>query len=155
VGVNGARCLVVANRTLGGERLRQAITDRIDGGRESFYVLVPLAVPAASARAPLPSAQGVADGAAADAAAREEAARRSQHRLNVLLEVIAEARGVAHGEVSSANPVVAVRRVLARATFEEILVSTLPANLSRWMRRDVPSRIARLTDIPVTHIEAR
>jgi nucleotide-binding universal stress UspA family protein len=37
---------------------------------------------------------------------------------------------------------------------EEIIVSTLPSRLSRWLRMDVPSRVARLSDVPVTTIEA-
>jgi hypothetical protein len=38
--------------------------------------------------------------------------------------------------------------------FDEIIISTLPATLSRWLKLDAPSRIARMTQVPVTHVEA-
>jgi hypothetical protein len=50
----------------------------------------------------------------------------------------------------------AVKRALERQDgFDEIIVSTLPAGLSRWVKKDVPRRIARLTDMPVTTVQAK
>jgi hypothetical protein len=50
----------------------------------------------------------------------------------------------------------AAKEVLERhSAFDEIIVSTLPAGLSRWVKKDVPRRIARLTGVPVTTVEAK
>ena len=38
--------------------------------------------------------------------------------------------------------------------FDEVIVSTLPGQTSRWLRCDVPYRIGALTDLPVTHVVA-
>ena len=37
---------------------------------------------------------------------------------------------------------------------DAVIVSTLPAGVSRWLKMDLPSRIDRMTDAPVTTIEA-
>lgn len=36
----------------------------------------------------------------------------------------------------------------------EVIVSTLPAGISRWLKLDLASRIARMSDVPVTTVEA-
>jgi hypothetical protein len=42
--------------------------------------------------------------------------------------------------------------VLRTHEFDEIILSTLPAGPSRWLRQDLPHRLARVTRIPVTHV---
>jgi hypothetical protein len=56
--------------------------------------------------------------------------------------------------VGAPEPTVAVQDVLEEQAFDEVIVSTLPTSLSRWLRMDLPSRIARMTDVPVTTVEA-
>jgi hypothetical protein len=61
------------------------------------------------------------------------------------------------GEVGDANPVEAVAAALRREgndAFEEVIVSTLPLGTSRWLRLDAPTRIHRVTGLPVHHIVA-
>jgi hypothetical protein len=66
-----------------------------------------------------------------------------------------EAAGLrATGAIGDADPVQAVAEVCPPGTFDEIIVSTLPGQTSRWLRSDVPYRIGRLTDLPVTHVIA-
>ena len=48
----------------------------------------------------------------------------------------------------------AVAEVCPPGSFDEVIVSTLPGQTSRWLRSDVPYRIGRLTDLPVTHVIA-
>jgi hypothetical protein len=60
----------------------------------------------------------------------------------------------AEGEIGDADPVVAVDEVCRPGRFDEVIVSTLPGQTSRWIRSDVPYRIAALTDLPVTHVVA-
>ena len=38
------------------------------------------------------------------------------------------------------------------STFAGIIVSTLPRTVSKWLKLDVPSRIARQTTVPVQHV---
>jgi hypothetical protein len=56
------------------------------------------------------------------------------------------------GEVGDRNPALAVGDVLRREHFDEIIVSTLPLGPSRWMKRDLPKRLAREHNLPVTHV---
>lgn len=145
--------LIVANQTLGGAKLDAVLRDRIAAGRTEFHIVIPMIAPALEA---------VAWGApeigfvipAPDPEAVDEARRRSEHRLEATVERIREAGGTASGEVGDTDPAEAVRRVLEQRNFSEILVSTLPPGLSRWLKMDLPSRLERLTDVPVTVVEA-
>ena len=60
----------------------------------------------------------------------------------------------AEGMVGDSDPVQAVDEVCKPGTFDEVIVSTLPGQTSRWLRSDVPYRIGALTDLPVTHVVA-
>jgi hypothetical protein len=53
------------------------------------------------------------------------------------------------------DPLRAVLEVYSPAEFDEIIVSTLPAWGSRWMRSGLPQRIERHTGALVRHVEAR
>ena len=56
------------------------------------------------------------------------------------------------GEVGDADPISAIAAVLARSDFDEILLSTLPASVSRWLRMDLPARVARRWGAKVVHV---
>jgi len=60
----------------------------------------------------------------------------------------------AEGEIGDSDPVQAVAEVCRPGMFDEVIVSTLPGQTSRWLRSDVPYRIGALTDLPVTHVVA-
>ena len=60
----------------------------------------------------------------------------------------------AEGVVGHVDPVQAVEEVCKPGRFDEVIVSTLPGQTSRWLRWDVPYRIGALTDLPVTHVVA-
>lgn len=150
--------LVVANQTLGGEELDATITDRVGHGHRSFHVLVPLVTPEHEVPtwAPADPTFGVPASAPAPPGTDplEEARQRSLHRLDAMLTRIRAVGGTGDGEVGDHDPVRAVDAVLQSRDVDEIIVSTLPAGLSRWIRLDVASRIQRLTNVPVTRIEA-
>ncbi len=68
----------------------------------------------------------------------------------------AEAGLEADGRVgSSVDPVTAAIEAYDPARHDEIVVSTLPASTSHWLRIDGPSRIARLTGALVRHVVAQ
>jgi nucleotide-binding universal stress UspA family protein len=156
------RCLIVANQTLGGAELDRAIRERSGRGIDGFHVVVPTT--AVRDEAGWSGGFLYAEGVpveAIEAAARqheadvEVARRRAQDRLEQMLDRIRAAGGTAAGEVGASDPLEATRDALEREdAFDEIIVSTLPSRLSRWLRMDVPSRVSRLTDVPVTTIEA-
>jgi hypothetical protein len=58
------------------------------------------------------------------------------------------------GLVGDPDPFVAVQDALAGEPFDEVIVSTLPARVSHWLRRDLPSRVEQL-GLPVTVVTAR
>ena len=68
-----------------------------------------------------------------------------------LLEEAAD--GHVEGLVGDTDPLVAVRDAIERFGFDEVIVSTLPARVSRWLRRDLPTRVRQL-GLPVTVVTA-
>lgn len=64
----------------------------------------------------------------------EQGLERSQHRLEAMLQRIASLGGEAEGDVGAPDPMEAVKSVLDRESFDEVIVSTLPVGISRWMK---------------------
>jgi hypothetical protein len=163
------RHLIVANQTLGGDQLDRTVTERIERGDSQFYVVVPMTAPKHESDSwsrgfPVHggmSAVQIDEARRAieeDARRREElfaeARRRAEQRLQQMLEKIESAGGVADGEVGDADPAIAVKAALESQTPDEVIVSTLPAKFSRWVKMDLPSKVSRMTDAPVVTIEA-
>ena len=128
-------CLVVANRTLPGQELAAAVRERVAEGERTFYVLVPLT--------PVPH------GAVWD---EQESAEAARGRLAAFLGVLRHQGVEAEGEIGDRDPLQAIRDVLRARAVDEIILSTLPAGISRWLQMDVPSRLAREIDLPITVI---
>jgi hypothetical protein len=153
--VSMGRILVVANQTLGGPELDRTVRDRIEAGSHSFYVLVPMIRPELEASwMPGEAAFGMPAAPRMDTDAIEEAESRSRQRLHLMIERIRDLGGEPDGEVGDSDPFGAVRKVLEHEKFGEIIVSTLPIGISRWLKMDLPSRIERHVDVPVTTIVA-
>jgi hypothetical protein len=122
------RILVVANVTADSPELIAALKDRSSRARCAFTLLVP---------------------APAGGKVGREAA---QERLAAALEAM-RAEGLAvEGEVGDQDPITAVHETWDPAQFDEVLVSTLPTGASRWLQVDLPHRVERLTNVPVTHV---
>ena len=149
------RYLLIANQTLGGSELYREIAVRLAEEPCEFHVVVPMIEPEAeSAWVPADPAFGVPIPRPDTSEAMEEARRRSQHRLNRMLATIEEAGGTATGEVGPIDPYTATLEALERGSYDEIILSTLPPGISRWLKMDLPSRLRRATDLPVTVVEA-
>jgi hypothetical protein len=81
----------------------------------------------------------------------EEAALTLELAIPLLEEA---AGGHVDALIGDADPAEAVRQVFERDRFDEVIVSTLPARVSRWLHRDLPSRVREL-GVPVTVVTAR
>ena len=131
------RYLVVANQTLGGESLLEAIRARMAGGPCSFHVVVPATPPAEY----LTWTEG-------------DAAAIAQARLDRALARFGEVGADASGAVGDRNPILAIEDALRDQEFDEIILSTLPPGISRWLKLDLPSRVIDHFRLPVTHVVA-
>jgi hypothetical protein len=140
------RYLVVANQTLGGEQLTAKLAECMDAGPCRFYLVAPVTNTEASDRWFTGGLEGVLPGAYR--IARTLADGRLQNELARLREAGAEA----DGEVVEPVPLDAIRKIASREEVDEVIVSTLPRRLSRWMAMDLPHRIRRATKLPVTHV---
>lgn len=150
------RYLVVVNRTAGSPELTEAIRRRVAQGPAELYVLVPARLPALASTAMMgdPLTGYAAFDSAEVVEARDLARKEANQRLADQLEQLhALTASKVRGEVSVGDPMAAVATVLNRAAFDEIIVSTLPASVSRWVRMDLPHRLHRRFGLPVTHVE--
>lgn len=143
------RYLIIANQTLCSERLRAEIAQREAAGPAEFHILVP--------QAPRPTGQmtnALDMGPVAVATDEDRAVARQEatERLRMLGAELADLATQPTGEVSLTDPLEAARRTFEYGSFDEILLSTLPAGFSRWLRLDLPSRLERAFDVPVVAV---
>lgn len=147
------KVLIVANRTVGGEELADEVRRRVADGGCELHLLVPVASPVSSA-----VAIGVAAGDAANlspTASLEVSDERqiARDRLAFGLEWLASLGATTTGELSTdCDTAVAVARVAETESVDEVIVSTLPTTISRWLHQDLPHRVERKVKLPVTVI---
>jgi hypothetical protein len=139
--------LVVANQTLAGHALHSELRRRARAQRLRVAVIVPATALDPSVEEELVEADRVEAGRSA---ARAVAASRLDQLVTGL-----QAQGfTVTGDVGPADPVEAVTLAMERwPDVNEVIVSTLPAGLSRWLKLDLPSRLTRRLDVPVTTLE--
>ena len=77
-----------------------------------------------------------------------------RERLDAALAAWRAAGIEAEGVCGDANPLDAIAEVWDPRRHDEVIVSTLPGQSSRWLRSDLPHRVAQLTGAPVTHVIA-
>jgi hypothetical protein len=147
------RYLVIANQTLAEAELTEAIRQRLEAGPSSFFVLVPNTDHGDLAGrifkgAPVAPAAG-------DATADQQAAEHAQHRLGQLLADLRGAGAEADGDLGDPDPLRAASELLETRQFDEIILSTLPQPISRWLGMDLPHRLHRHSGLPVTTITAK
>lgn len=129
------RYLVIANQTLGGEGLMQRVRTAAAEGPCTFHLVVPATPP----REHLTWEEG-------------DARATAQARLDEVLDRF-RAEGVdATGVVGDPSPVLAAVDTLLDQSYDEIIVSTFPPGVSRWLRLSLPDRLERRFGIPVSHV---
>ena len=130
--------LIVGNQTLMGPELAAAIAERIvPGDLPDPYVVVPAT--------PQSGAFTCDEG---------ETRAPAQTRLDAMLEHLTGLGVEATGEVGYRDPVEAARDALRRHPADEIILSTLPTGISRWLGQDVPSRLKSAVNVPVVVVTA-
>jgi hypothetical protein len=126
--------LVLANETIGGKKLLDTVLAR-KAEDVHFHVVVPLTRPK--------HGNVIYDEAVRDSA---------QVRVDLALAFMRDNGIQGTGEVGDAEPYNAAIDAIAEHGIDEIIVSTLPAATSGWMRRDLPERLREGTGLPVEHV---
>jgi phosphopantetheine adenylyltransferase len=135
--VNGERTvLVVANETLVGGELVEAVKRHTAAGPIRVVVVSPVSQPR--------------EGYVVYRDSRRAAAGR---RLDRTLTALREAGIPAHGGVFDDDPLTAVKDVLASEDIDEIVVSTHPETKSGWLRKNLVEEIEKVAgERPVEHV---
>lgn len=127
--MSAARVLIVAQRTAATPRLLEAVAERARRGPCEFTLLVPRPYWDPDT---------------------EEAATT----LELAIPLLDRAAGShVRGLVGQTDPFEAVQELLERERFDEVIVSTLPHRVSRWLRVDLAHRVEHL-GVPVTVVTA-
>ncbi|CAN5652662.1 hypothetical protein BH20ACT14_BH20ACT14_15940 [soil metagenome] len=130
------RVLVVANETVGGNELMEAIGELAVVGKTRFYVVSP----ALNSRLKTWTSD-------------EDPARlAAQKRLDATLERLSSLDVEAHGKVGDVDPLVAVEDAVRAFRPQEIVVSTHPKGRSNWLERGVVTALRERYDVPVKHV---
>jgi hypothetical protein len=151
------RYLVVANQTLQADELRDELRKRISEGPCSFFVIVPDTKAeqydpvAAGGVLPQPGMWWWATYYARPAT-DEEATAQAQERLRLMVDGLAALGAHVEGDLGSSDPMAAIGEACAGHQFDEIIVTTLPQRVSRWLRADLPNQVQRRFRLPVTTI---
>jgi hypothetical protein len=129
------RILVVANETVAGKPLIDAIRRRAEGEEVRAHVISPQNQPK--------HGYVIYDEHVRDAA---------QNRLEMTLALLREAGIEADGEVMDPDPYSAVMDALGEQDYDEIVISTHPETRSGWLRQGLVDRVERAARRPVEHV---
>jgi len=130
-----ANVLVLANETIGGKGLLDAIEARHNEGDAKFFIVVPRTRPKYG-------------NVVYDDAVRSSA----QVRVDLALAFARQKDIDAVGEVGDEDPFNAAMDAIGEFGIDEVIVSTHPATSSGWMRRDLPERIREASGLPINHV---
>ena len=123
-----ANVLVVANHTVLGEPLLEAIHTRAKKSPASFLIISP---------------QGEGEGSYGEA----------EKRLLRAVTLLRSDGLDVHGQISHPDPYAAVMQTIEDERVDEIIVSTFPGARSGWLRRDLLQRLRTDAKLPLEHIE--
>jgi hypothetical protein len=125
------KLLVIANRTVDSDEIREAIVNRAVAGPVEITLIAPASSGAGSMRE-----------------RRAATALRLDRAVQGLRDVGVPVEGV----VGDPDPMLAVQDAWDPRRYDEVIVATLPTGVSRWMAADLPHRVERFTGARVTHV---
>jgi hypothetical protein len=130
------RVLVVAHKTAATPPLLEAVRQRAQRGPAKFTLLVPNA----------------AHGLHKVVDPEDQGAGEAQTVIDQAVPLLSEAAGSpVEAIVGDPDPIAAVHDAINLHGFDEAIVSTLPARLSRWLKLDLPSKVSGM-GLPVTTV---
>jgi GNAT superfamily N-acetyltransferase len=130
-GVPFAVTLAVANRTLASPTFLEALKSRASELERHVFIFV----------VPQEGGHGIA-------------ARQARARLTQVIDRARAAGLICAGMIADPDPYNAVMNAVQFFRVDDIVISTLPATRSGWMRADLIERVRRATNKPVEHVEA-
>ncbi len=134
-----ANVLVVAHQTAATPGLLEAVRERAARGSARFHLVVP--------RQPHGLHRAVDPHEAGESEAKEV--------LEDALPKLSEAAGSeVAGSIGDAEPLMAIHDAVNAGSYDEIIISTLPLGVSRWLKLDLISK-SRALGLPVTHVAAK
>jgi hypothetical protein len=129
--------LVVANETLAGAQLLELVKERASAGGEGTRVVV--CVPRNKPK----HGNIIYDDFVFDAA---------KVRIDLARRFLRDQGINAVGDIGDTDPYTATMDAVAEHHPDEIIVSTFPATVSGWLRRDLIERIEQASGLPVRHV---
>jgi GNAT superfamily N-acetyltransferase len=123
--------LAVANRTAASPALLEALKARTSDLERHVFIFV----------VPQEGGQGVA-------------ARQARARLTQVIDRARAAGLICAGMIADPDPYNAIMNALQFFRVDDIVISTLPATRSGWMRADLVERVRRASNKPVEHVES-
>jgi hypothetical protein len=133
------RVLVVAHRTAATPALIEAVRERAARGPATFTLLVPN---------PAHGLHRLVD-------PEDQEVNEAQTVLDLALPLLEEAAGGhVEGMIGDAEPLNAIQDAVNLNGFNEIIISTLPKRVSKWLHLDLPSKANGL-GLPVTTVTAK
>jgi hypothetical protein len=134
-----ARVLVVANKTAATPALQDAVRERAAKGPCEFTLLVP----------------NTTHGLHKVVDPEDQSQTEAEATLELALPLLEDAAGShVDGMIGVPEPLAAVQDAVNLHGFDEIIISTLPTRVSKWLRLDLPHKVAGL-GLPVTTVTAR
>jgi hypothetical protein len=134
-----ARVLVVAHKTAATPALLDAVRERAARGPAQFTLLVPN---------PAHGLHKVVD-------PEDQETSEADQVLALAVPLLEDAAGgPVESMVGDASPLDAIHDAVNLHGFDEIIISTLPTKVSKWLKLDLPSKLAGL-GLPVTTITAK
>ena len=138
--MESARVLVVANRTAATPALLDAVRERAGKGPATFTLLVP----------------HTSRGLHRLVDPEDQGSDEAQETLELALPLLEDAAGGrVEGLIGDPTPLTAIQDAInLHGGFDELIISTLPTRVSRWMKMDLPSKASGL-GLPITTVVAR
>jgi hypothetical protein len=127
--------LVVANETVAGEALIEAVKQHAERGDVAVHVVCPQNEPR--------HGHVIYD---------ESVRSAAENRLTMTLAQLKEVGIEADGEIADPDPYSAIMDALGERDFQEIIISTHPETRSGWLRQDLVTRVQQGTRMPVEHV---